>query len=111
MGYVISDGVIRREVSMGADGVLRTRATQPGEAAEMAKIAAIRDSSAARRLNWAQALVSIPVIKLAELKRRFPALGSVDTLERTEAWKKWARSAEAAPYRLINRKGKGRVRR
>ena len=48
--------------------------------------------------------LNIPELHYHRLVKRFPALGSLDSKERTEAWRKFIGSSESDPYRVRSRR-------
>lgn len=60
-------------------------------------------------LDCGSLVMQIPELDYYVLLRRFPELNSVDPTENKNAWDKFLRSPEAAPYRLRRNDGR-RVR-
>lgn len=111
MAYEISDGKIRKVVTIERDGMAHSVQSQPSEGREMAAIEAVRNAGGPRQMGWGYLWLHIPEIKLLEINRQFPELRAMNGRDRRAFWIKWGNSIEGAPYRLANRRGKGAIKR
>ena len=55
-------------------------------------------------LTFAGLELVIPLVDLARLRKKYPALNALDGKERTDAWRRFFGSREADPYRVRDRK-------
>lgn len=78
---------------------------QPGATRMLEGIQTIRDNRLAKTLDWGRTELEIPILQLDKLKLKYPDLASPDGETKTRAWKRFAASPEAAPYRV---RGRGR---
>ena len=55
-------------------------------------------------LTFAGLELTIPLVDLAILRKKYPGLNAMDGQERTDAWRRFFGSSEADPYRIRDRK-------
>jgi hypothetical protein len=66
---------------------------------------AVRQDRLGRSMGWGEPMLRIPELKLHDFKVKYPDLAHPDGQIRSRAWKRFAASPEAAPYRLRERSG------
>lgn len=97
--YVWADALLAERVGYD-DGLLHHELVQPSRAVILEANKRDRLEGGPRSLSWGRVTLRIPVIDLLELRRRNPELCARDHEIKTRAWKKFAASPEAAPYRV-----------
>jgi hypothetical protein len=98
-------GIVQRIVAEG--GKLLNVWGQPSQerAAILEANQAARHDRLGRRMAWGEPTLRIPELDLHKLKLANPDLAHPDGQIRARAWKRFAASPEAAPYRLRERTG------
>jgi len=66
---------------------------------------AVRQDRQGRSMGWGEPMLRLPELDLHKLKVANPDLAHPDGQIRSRAWKRFAASPEAAPYRLRERSG------
>jgi hypothetical protein len=93
-GLVFNDGEEIEQFYFDADGVMHRRHTSIHEAAIMDENQAIRSNGGSRSLTWCKPVLRLSLAQYEVLRKRFPALASRDSQERTRAWLKILNDSE-----------------
>ncbi len=102
------DGSLLEEWTIEGGRLVRRQA-QPSEDTILQFNAELqKQPEALRKLTSMGWELNIPELHYHRLVKKYPALGSVDSKERTEAWRKFLGTSESDPYRVHAR---GRARR
>ena len=96
---------IYRNQWMISAGKLFRRQTQPNRELLLERNAKLRREGGLADLTFAGLELRIPEIDYYQLRKKYPDLNAPDGEIRTKAWRRFAASSEADPYRIRDRKG------
>ena len=101
---ILWDGPIKTKLHdhSGGHGVIQVERTQVNRDAILAQNLDARKNNSTRKLDWGLFALQIPELDLMMIKKRNPDLDGPEP-GRTIAWKKFMRSSESIPYRVINK--------
>jgi hypothetical protein len=82
-------------------GELQIRHHQPSRDAIMEYTARRRIEGVTRKTDGLRLALTIPLVDLEQLHRKYPELKARDAMTRKLAWDRFIASAESAPYRVF----------